>query len=47
MVPHLRMPEQAWVGELRQVTIMFLSLPFNAEDIRNICHDESVLDEIH
>ena len=47
VVPHLRMPEQAWVGELRQVTIMFLSLPFNAEDIRNIRQDESVLDEIH
>ena len=23
VVPHLRMPEQAWVGELREVTIMF------------------------
>ena len=30
------MPEQAWVGELRQVTIMFLSLPFNSTDIKNI-----------
>merc|ERR1712228_456734 len=36
VVPHLRMPEQAWVGELRQVTIMFLSLPFNSTDIKNI-----------
>eukprot|EP01083_Nonionella_stella_P082342 227281_1 len=48
VVPHLRMPEQAWVGELRQVTIMFLSLPFNATDIKNIGSSGSkVLKDIH
>jgi len=47
VVPHLRMPEQAWVGELRQVTIMFLSLPFNANDIRSIQSSTQVLRSIH
>eukprot|EP01084_Bolivina_argentea_P039226 72505_1 len=51
VVPHLRMPEQAWVGELRQVTIMFLSLPFNSTDIKNIGSGgdkgKKILQDIH
>ena len=48
VVPHLKMPEQAWVGELRQVTIMFLSLPFDATDIKNIQESQGrVLKDIH
>ena len=48
VVPHLKMPEQAWVGELRQVTIMFLSLPFDSADIKNIQqNDGKILGDIH
>ena len=28
--PHLDMPQQIWTGELREVTILFVSLPWNA-----------------
>ncbi|ETO20859.1 hypothetical protein RFI_16350, partial [Reticulomyxa filosa] len=34
VVPHLLMPSTLWAGELRQVTIMFLSLPFNSKKLQ-------------
>ena len=36
VVPHLRMPGMQWAGELRQVTIMFLSLPFSSKEVSNL-----------
>ena len=49
VVPHLKMPEQAWVGELRQVTIMFMSLPFTYDDIHKLggAKGKKVLRDIH
>ncbi|ETO28411.1 hypothetical protein RFI_08719 [Reticulomyxa filosa] len=34
VVPHLLMPSLLWAAELRQVTIMFLSLPFNSKKLQ-------------
>ena len=36
--PHLDMPQQIWTGELREVTILFVSLPWNARSFARF-HD--------
>lgn len=45
VVPHLKMPGMQWAGELRQVTILFMSLPFNAEQVIDMSTD--LLKRIH
>lgn len=34
--PHLQMPIQTWAGELREVTIMFISLPWHARSLAKV-----------
>ncbi|ETO21240.1 hypothetical protein RFI_15964, partial [Reticulomyxa filosa] len=34
--PHLDMPSTLWTGELREVTVLFISLPFEAEILEDL-----------
>eukprot|EP01084_Bolivina_argentea_P175242 303521_1 len=42
--PHLDMPQQIWTGELREVTILFVSLPWNARSFAKFT--SSILTEL-
>ena len=42
--PHLEMPQQIWTGELREVTILFISLPWNARSFAKFTN--SILNQL-
>ena len=45
VMPFLRMPNEEWAGEFRQVTIMCLALPFSSNQVSTI--DSAIIERIH